>query len=185
MEHKSEQMMQTALAHGWKAQVKPTIPASALYDEIVWDLYCVRGPETLHVSWTGDRQQEGTYTYGDYTTSPTRRQQVVAILTGKPNPKKLNREETKALLEDRSVPWVHDTPAIEILLSIMNKDIKWIRRFDGQVCEATVQIDKQSKAGMKYFRVIESPPHSNRRVLEWADMFGFHAVGLDQIIDVS
>lgn len=185
MEHKSERVMQTALAHGWKAQVKPTIPASQNYDEIVWDLYCVRGQETLHVQWVGDRQGDGTYTYGDYKSNPARRGAVVNLLTGKPDPKKLNREEVASLLEDRSVPWVHDTPAVEILLSVMNKDIKWVRKFDQQVCEATVNIDKQSKTALRHFRILESPPHSNRRVLEWADGYGFHTVGLDQIIDVS
>ena len=56
--------MQTALANGWKAQVKPEIPENGNAFEIVWNLYCIRGQESMHVVWIGDRQTEATYVYG-------------------------------------------------------------------------------------------------------------------------
>jgi len=185
MEHKSEAMMQVALANDWKAQVKPTIPESRNYDEIVWDLYCVRTQETMHVQWVGDLQTDATYTFGEHVQKPARKAAVIRILTGRPNPKKLSRDETESLLEDRSVPWVHDTPAVEILLAVMQKEIHWIRRMDGMVCDAVVDVNTRSPSSMKHFRVFEAPPHSGRRVLEWADGFGFHAVALDQIVQVD
>jgi hypothetical protein len=185
MEHKSEAMMQTALANGWKAQVKPTIPESRRYDEIVWDLYCVRGQETIYVQWIGDRLTDATYTLGDMSRKPARAGSVIKLLVGKPDYKKLDHDEIDAVLQDRNVPWVHDTPAVEILLAVMHKEIKWIRKFDGLVLDAVVDVDTRSASSMKHFRVFESPPQSNRRVLEWADGFGFHAVALDQIIDVA
>jgi hypothetical protein len=64
----------------------------------------------------------------------------------------------------------------------MNRDITWIRKIDGEVCSATVHVNKQSKSALKYFRVYETP--KDTRVLEWTDETGFHAVGLDQIINV-
>lgn len=185
MEHKSEKMMQTALAHEWKAQIKTEIPEDRNYLNIVWDLYCVRGQETMHVQWVGDRQTGATYTLGGVTEYPARAGTVVKRLTGKPDLKKLKPAEIETALKLRDVPWVHDTPALEILLSVMHKEIKWIRRFDGTVCEAVVGVNTHSASSMKHFRVYESPPQSNQRVLEWADGFGFHTVALDQIVEVS
>src|ERR1700760_61603 len=116
IEHKSEQMLQTALAQGWKAQIKPEIPEDADYRNIVWNLYAIRGQETLHVIWIGDRQQPGLYTYGDHVTHPAHRAAVVKLLTGKPDPRKLKAEHIEVLTQTRSVPWDADAPAIDIML---------------------------------------------------------------------
>ena len=185
MEHKSEKMLKFADENGWKTQIKPTIPESKKYDEIVWDLFCVRGQETLHVRWVGDRQVEAVYTLGGYTQKPARAGAVQKLMAGKPDPKKLDQDETALLLEDRSVPWVHDTPAVEILLAVMHKQIHWIRKMDGVVCDAVVDVNTHSAASMKYFRVYTSPRDSENRVLEWADGLGFHTVALDQIVQVD
>jgi len=180
MEHKSEQVMQIALSHGWKAQVKPIIPETLKADEIEWNLYCLRNQETLHVVWLGDLQISATYGYGDYRLYPARRAGVIKLLKGKPNPKKLDNTETESLLENRTIPWESDTPAMDIMLAVLGKQITWVRKIDGEVCSAV--ITRQSNLGSKWFRVYD---HKNGRRIDWVDYEGFHTVAIDQIIDVS
>lgn len=176
--HKSEQMMQLALSYGWKAQIKPEIPASGNSKEIVWNLYCVRGRETMRVTWVGDRQQDdGVYTYDNYRRNLYRTTSAVRLLKGVPNPKWGKTEE---LLKDREIPFNSESPAMEILLAVLGKDIVWIRKIDGEVLKGTVE--KETNLGKKYFRIYSAS--TGRRILEWQDREGFHAVGLDQIIDV-
>lgn len=181
MEHKSEQMMQQALANDWKAQVQPTVPANGMYDEIVWDLYCVRGQEAMHVQWVGDRQIEAVYSYGDFRQYPPRKAAVLKIITGRPDPRKLKRETVGELLEDRSIPFEQDSPAMDILLAVLGKQITWVRKIDCEILSGVVE--KETNLGKKYFRVYTA--NSGRRLLEWQDREGFHAVALDQIVDVA
>lgn len=185
MEHKSERLMQTALAHGWKAQVKTNIPENMNADEIVWDLYCLRKLETIHVQFLGNRQIGSTYTYAkNYSSNPTHRAAVVALLTGQPNTRRLKIEDVQTDIEElRSVPWQKDSPAIEIMLAVLGKDITWVRKIDGEVCRSTV--GKRSNLGSRHFRVYESPPQSGQRVLDWTDYEGFHTARIDSIIEVS
>ena len=185
MEHKSERLMQTALAHGWKAQVKTDIPENLDASEIIWDLYCIKKLEMLHVVFVGNRQESATYTYGkNFRKDLTHRAQVVAILTGQPDPRKLKIEDATEEIEDlRNVPWVSDSPAVEIMLAVLDKDITWVRRMDGQICRGTVS--KRSNLGSRHFRVYESPPQSGQRVIDWMDREGFHTARIDSIIEVS
>ena len=180
MEHKSEQVMQIALASDWKAQVKPVIPENLNADEIEWNLYCIRNQETLHVVWLGDRYLSATYAYGDYRLYPARPAGAIKLLKGRPDPRKLNKDETESLLEDRMLPWDHDAPALDIMLAVLGKQIIWVRKFDGEVCNAVVP--KSSNLGSKWFRVYE---HPNGRRIDWVDFEGFHTVAIEQIIEVS
>jgi hypothetical protein len=186
MEHKSERLMQTALAHGWKAQVKTEIPENLDANEIVWNLYCVRRMETMHVEFLGNRQIGATYAYGPYyRLAPSCRSVVVRLLTNLPDPRKLKLQVDDVQTEMdtlRNVPWTHDAPAIEIMLAVLDKDIAWVRKMDGEICRGT--ITKRSNLGSKHFRVYESPPQSGQRVLDWMDREGFHTARIESIIEV-
>lgn len=187
MEHKIERLMQTALAEGWKAQIKTDIPEDMDVSQIIWDLYCVRKQETMHVQYLGNAMQEGRYTYGKhYSLYPTHKAAVENILTSTPDPRNLRikvEDIHEELEELRSVPWVADSPAIEIMRAVIGKDIIWVRKLDGQICRGTVS--KHSNLGSRYFRVYHSPPDSDQRTLDWVDLEGFHSVRLDSIVEVS
>lgn len=191
-ENKAEQMMQTALANGWKSEVVPDMKGfeeSGNPDDIIWRVYCLRGSEKLQIDFEGaeaERQVWAQYKYGDLKLRPARRAGVIRLLTGKADPRKFkgsSEESVENLLETRSVPWSPDAPFLEILLAVLGKQISWVRRIDGEVCSS--HVPAASNKTSKYFRVLESPPHSGRRILEWTNGEGFHAVGLDQIIDVA
>lgn len=183
MEHKSEVMMQQALANDWKAQVKPTIPDSKLFDEIVWDLYCVRDKETLHVQWTGNRLTDATYGFYDKKVKPTHKAAVLKLIEGRPTFRGVSKETTKEIsAEDRDLPFKLDSPALDILKSVIGREITWVRQFDGEICEGFVP--KLKNTNPKFLRVFEART-SRRRILEWSDAEGFHAVALEQIIGVA
>ena len=181
MEHKSERMMQIALANGWKAQVKPEIPESKRYEEIIWNLYAVRDKESLHVMFMGNRQYESTYIYGEKRTSPPHKAAVMKILTGKPDLKKLDKKSALKIIESEELPFTPESSAFEILLAVLGKQITWVRKIDGEVLSGYVA--KETNLGKKYFRVYEAK--TGRRLLEWQDREGFHAVALEQIIGVG
>lgn len=189
MEHKSEAMMQKALANDWKAQVKPTIPDSKRYDEIVWDLYCVRDKETLHVQWTGNRLTDSTYSFCGSKTKPTHKAAVLKIIEGLPSLKQVAKrkrnQDYDSLVEDleesRVLPFKPDSPALDVLKSVIGRDLTWVRKIDGEVCSGCVP--RLNDTNPKYLRVIQA--NSGRRILEWSDPEGFHAVALEQIIEVS
>lgn len=178
MEHKSERMMQTALANGWKAQIKVEIPENGQANEIVWVLYAIRDKESLRVWWTGELQTGAVYAYGDYRKYPHRKAGVLKLITGTPNPGKLQKIDVE---EIRSISFNMDSPAIEILLEVLGKTVTWVRGFDGEILNGFVE--KETNLGKPYFRVYSAS--SGRRILEWQDREGFHAVGLDQIISVG
>lgn len=184
MEHKSERLKQIALNEGWKAELKINL---ANYErtgdpsKIEWNVYALRGKETLHVLYQDNRFMASTYTYGKNVLHPVRSGSVIKLLRGKPDPRKLEENSPESLLESRSIPWRDDTPALEIMLAVLGKTITWVRKIDGEVC--TAYIDKGVNLGKPYFRLYESK--SGRRILDWQDREGFHSVALDQIIDVS
>lgn len=103
------------------------------------------------------------------------------LLAGRPDPRRLETKSQEDLLQTRYVPWKEETPALEVMVSVLGKQITWVRKLDGEVCSAYV--DKQTNLGKKYFRVYETK--AGRRILEWQDREGFHAVGLDQVISVG
>ena len=179
IEHKSEQIQQIALSNGWKSQLIPDVPLDGNVDEIVWNLYCIREREAMHVLYRGNRLAEAVYTYGEQTSFPQYRNNVVKILTGKPSIRKVQKAGHN-IEEARSVPWVKDDPAFLILQEVLGREISWVRRLDGMVCTGVV--DRKANLGSKYFKVYEK---NSVRFLEWIDTEGFHTVRLDSIVSVS
>lgn len=184
MEHKSERIKQAALNHGWKAQISPNLDR---YDitlnpaDIEWHVYAIREKEAIHVMYLGNRFTSATYSYGNHKQYPARSGAVLKLLAGKPDPRKLDTSDPDELLESRSVPWREDTPAVDIMLMVLGKQVTWVRKLDGELC--TGYVDRVTNTGKKYFRITLSK--AGRRILEWQDREGFHSVGLDQIIDVG
>lgn len=192
VEHKSEKMMQKALANDWKAQVKPTIPPSNLFTEIVWDLYCVRDKETLYVQWTGNRLTNATYSFCGTKSHPTHSAACYKLIEGQPSlkdvvkKKRSHNKDYDQIVDDLGdslvIPFNLDWPALDILKAVIGRDIVWVRQIDGMVCSGFVP--RIQDTNPKYLRVI-SARSSGRRILEWSDAEGFHAVALEQIIEVA
>jgi hypothetical protein len=187
MAHKSETLKQVALLEGWKAEVQTKLDRfnqSNDLNDIEWHIYAMREKETIHAIYLGDRFERAIYKYGDHVLKLFWRWEVIKLLTGKPDPAKFHRNipiGEGAPLE-RSVPWEHDSPAVDIMLAVLRKEIRWIRKFDGQICTAVVNVNLKERGSAKHFRVYEG---KKGRVIEWADALGFHAVAIDQIIDVT
>lgn len=172
-EHKSEKIKQIAIQNGWKCQVVPrfdVFDTTGDVSDIIWDLYALRGKETISVSWHGNRLESGLYVYKDYRRTLWWKTEVVKFLGQDPK-------------DAGPIPWEEDAPAFDILLAVVNRKIKWVRKLDGQECEALVDVNLSEPGSAKHFRIHSTK--SGRRVLEWTDSLGFHAVGLDQIIEVS
>jgi hypothetical protein len=183
VEHKSEKIKQSALAHGWKAEVVPKLhryEKSGDPSDIEWHVYAMRDKETVHVTYLGNRFISSKYSYGNHKQYPARSGAVLKLLAGKPDPRKLDGDPEQ-LMESRSVPWEDDTPALEVMLAVLGRTITWVRKIDGEICSA--YIEKSTNVGRPYFRVAQSK--AGRRILEWQDREGFHSVGLEQIINVG
>jgi hypothetical protein len=71
-----------------------------------------------------------------------------------------------------------------VLASVIGCKISWIRSIDREICDAYIPAYRGDERD-KHLRILESPPNSGKRVLEWVDVTGFHAVRLDSIIEVS
>lgn len=190
-EHKSEHFKRLAVENGWKADVRTDL--SVYKDtkdicDVIWNVYAMRGKETLKITWTGDRFTQANYVYGDHHRKLWWPVEVSKLLAGRPDPRKYRRKDSdlavsyEEMVQQRCVPWEPDAPASEIMLKVVKKEIKWIRKIDGQVCSAFVDVDLKEKGSAKHFRVYEQ---KNGRVLTWADALGFHSVALDQIIEVG
>lgn len=185
MTHKSEHVRQAALSAGWKAEVKTNLDEyekTGNVKSIIWNLYLLRDHETIHIAWEGNRFLGGLYKYGDHTVKIWWRNELFSFINGKPNPAKRLKKAVDEDTVTRSVPWEHDSPAMEIMIEVLRKEIRWIRKLDGSICSAIVDVNLSDKGSAKHFRIYDG---KNGRVLEWADALGFHAVALDQIIDVS
>lgn len=188
-EHKSTEILRAATKYGWKAEVRTDL---SVYDktkqinDVIWNLYAMRGKETLKAIWNGERFDQANYVYGDHRRKLWWPVEVTKLLAGRPDPKKYRRKDTEVsyeeVIEDRSVPWKDDTPAMEVMLAVIRKEISWVRKFDGQVCSAFVDVDLKEKGSAKHFRVYD---HQNGRMLTWADALGFHTVAINQIIHVA
>ena len=182
-------MRDLAIAHGWKAEVYPnldTFDETGNVDDIKYELYAIRDEENLKVVWTGNLQTYSLYTYGEYSQSPARKAGVIALLTGTPDVKRMKKAkpeefkpEPKAVMD---VPWEPDAPAIEIMLATIKKKIIWISKMSGEERSARVYVDLDEPGSARNFRVYDAP--SGRRILEWADSFGFHCVAIEEIIGV-
>lgn len=182
MEHKSERMAKLAAENGWKTQIKPTVPESKKYEEIIWDLFCVRGEETLQVVYLGNRQIESTYVFHGRKTHPPHKAAVLRVIQGKPDLKKVSKQVIDRVIETREIPFTMESPALDILKAVIGRDITWVRKIDGEICFAS--IPRIQDTNPKYLRVIASRG-SGRRILEWQDREGFHAVALEQIVNVA
>ena len=184
MEHKSERIKQAALHNGWKAEVVPKLERyekSGQPEDIEWHVYAMRDKETIHVLYLGNRFVSSTYSYGSHKQYPARSGGVVRLLEGKPDPRRLEGSDPEVLLNTRHVPWGDDSPALDIMVAVLGKEVTWVRKIDGEICSGYV--DKAINLGKPYFRLSQSK--AGRRILEWQDREGFHAVGLDQIINVG
>jgi len=185
-EHKSAELVEIAEEHGWRTQVVPKFSEDfdrePSADKILWHFYGLRGSETLHVIYQGDRMlEENVYTFGSYKRYPQRRVAIVELLTGQPDLTKNKETIPELLLENKTVDFSSDTPAMDIMLAVLGKEIQWVRKLDGSVCDA--YIPKSSNLGSKYFRVYNHP--TNGRYLEFVNGEGFHTVRLDQIVSVG
>lgn len=137
----------------------------------------------MHVQWIGNRQVvPAVYAYGEQRRYPARRQGVVTLLTGIPDTTKLRIKHQEELDELRSVPFLPDSPALDILLKLKGTKIVWVNSFNGKAEEAMVNVNLKDPRSARNYRVYEAK--SGRRLVEWVDQFGFHAVALDQIINV-
>ena len=187
MAHKSEDIKQIALANGWKAEAYPDLTEfdiSGNPSDIVYKLYGIREDENIKVVWTGNLQTECVYTYGDYRLTPARLAGVLRLLKGRPDPNKAKKiADPKKIEEIANVPWEPDSPAFDIMLATVGKNITYVKKMTGEVCQLRVDVDLKEKGSARNFRVYET--QSGRRILEWADTLGFHAIGLDQITRVD
>lgn len=188
--HKSEKMQQVAEKNGWETAMNIDIPESEgmpNYSDICWTLYCKKEDETLKVVWYGNRQDYSKYKCGDFVSEPPHKAAVMAILNGN-GPDQFSKIKAKLevdparLLSSRKLPWDDESPAIDILKSVANKRIRWIRTIDNELCEAMVTVDFHSPGSLEHFRVFEV---KSGRALEWSDRYGFHAVSLNQIVSVG
>lgn len=190
-DHKSEEVMNIARQNGWAAEIMTDLTEfnrTKKVNDVVWNLYAIRGLEILKASWIGDRFDQANYAYGDHRRKLWWPVEVTRLLAGRPDPRKYRSKDSdyiqsyEAIMEGRHVPWDEDAPASEIMQAVARREIRWIRKFDGQVCSAFVDVNLKEKGSAMHFRVSE---HRNGRTLEWADSLGFHTVALNQIIDVA
>lgn len=185
-DHKTVNLKALAIEHGWQAAVLPdTSQFNGDPKTIQWNFYAKRTDEgkdeKVVVRYQGDLLVSATYVYGKYRLIPARLAGVMRLITGKPDPRKY--DGTAAKQEPlRSVPFSVDSPAIDILKGVLDKTVTYQRRIDNEEKEEDVPGTNRTS---KHFRVIESPPHSGRRILEFTNRTGFHAVALDQIVNVS
>lgn len=198
-EHKSERLKKVAEKNNWKAAIKPDLDqfeVSGDVDDIIWELYCIRQDETIKAVWKGDRFQESTYSYGEYRRYPARSGGVIRLLEGKPDPKKFGGTSSQRnpaatyeeLVRQRNVPWddVENVPAFDVLVSVVGKDITWVRKnqfIDGGIEIKTQSCPKESNLRKSHFRL--KTTSAGKRVLEWGNSFGFQACYLADIIDVT
>ena len=190
-DHKSEKVKDAAIEKGWEVQIVTKLDAFEMtqdVNDIEWHLYAMRNKEEyLHVIWIGDKMESGFYTYRNYRRKLWWRTEVIKVINSTPDPTKMRglckKYSDEEIPNVRNVPWDDDTPAVDIMLAVINRTVKWIRKFDNEICEQLVDVNLGEKASAKHFRVYST--NAGRRVLEWADALGFHAVGIDQIISVE
>lgn len=194
--HKSDIMMQFAVEKGWQAVVTVDVSEfeiSGKPDDIIWKLLAKReallGDETLIVHWSGDSQQKATYNYGDYWLYPAWRGGVIKLIEGKADPKKFSKRDKGKFSEDtydvamleREVPFDDDAPAFDILKAVLDRTVTWYRKMEGK--EHQEFVPKVSNLGKSYFKLRTTA--EGKRVLEWANNWGFHACYVKDIIRVD
>lgn len=184
MPHKSHALEAICERNGWETQIVPRRNDDLTFC-IEWNLYAKRGKETLRVTWDDNLMRNATYTYGENCSRRLNwRNQVVKLVEGKPNPRHLKTANTAELIETRSVPWGPGTPDDKILASLVGTTISYVGMIDPTVKTAMIPAFRGDEKD-RFLRVVESPPHSGRKVVEWTDATGFHAVRLDSIVEVT
>lgn len=177
-DQKPEQTQETAKANGWETALVPDLSEFDKTEEpedIIWNLYAKRDQEVLSVTFVGNRHDSATYVYRDvHRSNPATRRKVMSILTGSPD--KLDKEI-------RSVPFTPDAPAFEILQAVINREITWVKQVTGLEKSALVDVDLRDPASAKNCKIYTA--RSGRRILEWVDMIGFHAVAIADIVNVG
>ena len=174
--HKSLVMLQLCLDHGWKAEVE----TNAEETQVVYRVFALRGQETLVVEYHDTKLIRGDYTYGsNYKLKLNWKNQIVKLVEGKPDPKRL--AGSTDIEEARYVPWTAESTDEEVLKSVVGCEIAWVRKFDGELLTGRIPVDREHK----HLRLVHSKGAEPKRILEWADPFGFHAVHLDAIVQVS
>jgi hypothetical protein len=194
--HKSEEMAEFAQQNNWRTSVKTDMSGfeeTGDINDITWIMYAIRGDEdkkeTLRVEWDGDLQTWALYQYGDYVLKPARKAPVLKLIQGQPDPKKYRKEEKKTepetieeKLANRNIPWENDdSPAFDILISVLDTTITWISPVTGE--ERSALCPKQGNLRKAHFKV--KTTSSGKRVLEWANSYGFQACYISNIIDVT
>lgn len=186
-EHKSERAKRFALAQGWKSTVVPDLSPfekSGNPKDIVWTLYAIREKESIKVVWTGDLFTSSVYKYGSYELHPARIGSVLRLLEGKPDPSKLNGSGGRLAQEDvsvyRNVDWDDETPAFDILVRVLGKEIVWAKT-NGEI--VSEMCPKDSNLGKPHFRVYSSK--EGKRILEWCNPFGFQACYVNNVLEVN
>lgn len=195
-EHGSEVVLAEAKQYGWEATIIPDISEfeiSGNYNDLIYKLYAKRDDETLYVEWRGNCQLQAHYAYGDYHLYPAWRGGVLRLIKGKPDPKKFSSKDKgkhsektyEQMLKEREVPWEDDEniPAIDIMLCVLDKDIRWVSNVHGVVRERNEFCPKESNMGSASFRLHTT--QSGKRVLNFANNFGFHACYITDILEVS
>lgn len=192
--HGADTMCAEAIELGWQAAVIVDVSEfeiSQKYNDIVYKLYAQRDQETMFVAWRGNSQTEAHYNYGDYHLYPAWRGGVIKLLKGKPDPKKFSArdkgrssEDTYVeLLKERNVPFDDDAPALKIMLAVLDKDIRWVSNAHGSVKERSEFCPKESNMGSVAFKLHTT--QTGKRVLNFANNFGFHACYITDILEVS
>lgn len=193
--HKSEEMASIAIENGWEAVTTVDISEYEISEnpfDIIWKLYAKRDLETLVVIWRGEVQIEAKYNYGDYWLFPAWRGGVLRLIKGKPDPKKLSSKDKgrpsdriyEEILKEREVPWAHDDmPAFDILLAVLDKEIRWVHKGLFGVRERKEFCPKESNLGKESFKVHTAT--NGKRILNFANSFGFHACYIEDILEVS
>lgn len=194
--HPSESMKLEAISEGWEATVIPDVTEyeiSGDFKDIVYTLYAKRDKEFLKVQWRGWAQDNAHYSYGDYHLYPAWRGGVYKLIKGKPNRSKFSINDKgkktevsyQEMLKDRSVPWDDDeeTPAFDILLAVLGKEIKWVTNVHGVVRERNEYCPKDVNLGNANFRLRTTS--ANKRVLNFGNNYGFHACYITDILEVS
>lgn len=194
--HKSDTMADEAIEYGW--EVVTTVDVSAFevtgdVNDIVYKLYGKRDKETLVVIWQNEVQTSASYNYGDYWLYPHWRGGVLKLIKGTPDPKKfsvndkgkLSEKSYEELRKDRDVPWDDDyeSPAFDILLAVLGKDIRWVHNGLFGIKERNEFCPKESNLGKESFRVHTAT--NGKRILNFANSFGFHACYIEDILEVS
>jgi hypothetical protein len=193
--HGADSMCLIAQENNWEAVVIPDISEyeiSGSFHDLIYKLYAKRDQETMYVEWHGNSQVSAHYAYGDYHLYPAWRGGVVRLFRGKPDPKKFSAKDKGKLsektyeefLKERMVPWPHDdVPAIDIMLAVLDRDIRWVSNAHGIIRERNEFCPQESNMGNVAFKLHTT--QTGKRVLNFANNFGFHACYVTDILEVS